>query len=321
MSKIALKEKIRTKQNGHDVLTAEELGVETSLMDTDRINPKANGGTYTDENTRVLNPVSHMKRHFIYKERTPELTELKILIDGREQIRKLVNSLNNRILAAKRRTDQMDPTTQVWIEEQIKITEKQLGIQDRRINKFILSLNLPIVQSMLDINGLGTITIAYLLVYIDITKAEHASALWAYVGLDKPSHERYTKGESGGGNKTLRTVLFTWAGSGIKTRAVYREVYDREKLKLENSMKVTKSRNTQGKLIECMWKDTKPCHRHGAAIRKMIKHFLADLWFVWRTSENLPTTPLYAEAVLGHTSIIRPEERGWKIYSKRIRTK
>lgn len=323
MSKTALKEKIRTKQNGKCVLSAEILGKETNLFDTDRINPKANGGIYTDENTRGLTPVEHMKRHFIYRERTPELTQLKVLIDGREQIRKLMNSLNNRLLAAKRQTDQMDSVTEIWIREQVKTVDKQLGVQERRIDKYIKTLDLPIVKSMIGLKGLGTMTIAYLLVYIDISKAEHASALWSYVGLDKPSHERYTKGESGGGNKTLRTVLYTWADSGMRTGSSYRAVYDTQKYKRENSMKFTKSRNTQGKLIECMWKDTKPCHRHGDALRAMIKHFLADLWFVWRETENLPTTPLYVESVLGHTGIIKPEERGWfwKTEKKFVRSK
>ncbi len=321
MSKKALKTKIAVKQNGKCALSAEKLGVDTSLMDTDRINPKANGGIYTDDNTRVLTPKEHMKRHFIYRERTPELTQLKILIDGREQIRKLINSLNNRLLASKRQTDEMDAMTKTWIESQIKESSHQLHKQDARIDKHIRSLRLPIVQSMMEIKGLGTITIAYLLVYIDITKAEHASSLWSYVGLDKPSHERYTKGESGGGNKTLRTVLYTWADVQIKHKTVYRDVYDLEKLKLENSLKIVKSRNTQGKLVECLWSQTKPCHRHGAAIRKMIKHFLADLWFVWRESERLPVTPLYVESVLGHTGIIRPQERGWTIRKKMIRTK
>jgi hypothetical protein len=312
MSKVALKTKIRTKQNGKCAISAASLAKETFLFDTDRIDPKANGGTYTDENTRGLNPVEHMKRHFIYRERTPELTELKILIDGREHIRKFMNSLNNRLLAAKRQTDEMDKITEKWIVSQVAEVKKQLAIQERRIDKYIKKLNIPIVKPMLELKGLGTMTIAYLLVYIDINKAEHASALWKYVGFDKPSYARYTKGETGGGNKTLRTVLFTWADSGIRTKSSYREIYDKEKVKLENSMKMTKSRNTQGKLIECMWKDTKPCHRHGAGMRKMMKHFLADLWIVWRTLEGLPVTPLYPEAILGHTSIIRPEERGWK---------
>lgn len=311
MSKVALKTKLRKEQNGFCSISAKELAKETKMFDTDRIEPKAKGGIYTDENTRVLDPVTHMKRHFIYRERTPELTQLKVLIDGREQIRKLMNSLNNRMLAAKRGTDQMDTITEAWIKLQVKETTRQLGKQDRRIEKYLKSLELPIVKTAHQIRGLGAMTVAYLLVYVDITKAEYASSLWKYVGFDKPSYERYTKGESGGGNKTLRTVLYTMADSMIKTRAIYRDVYDAEKQKLEASMKVTKSRNTQGKLIECMWMETKPCHRHGAAIRKMIKHFLADFWFVWRTLEGLPTPDLYVEAKMGHTGIVKPVERGW----------
>lgn len=311
MTKVALKTKLRKEQNGRCSVSAKQLAEETRLFDTDRIEPKAKGGTYTDENTRVVEPVAHMKRHFIYRERTPELTQLKVLIDGREQIRKLVNSLNNRLLAAKRQTDQMDVVTETWIKGQVKEVTKQLGKQDRRIGKYIKGLNMPIIKAALGIKGLGTMTVAYILVYVDISKAQYASSLWKYVGFDKPSHERYTKGESGGGNKTLRTVLYTMADSMIKTRAIYRDVYDSEKNKLENSMKMTKSRNTQGKLIECMWSETKPCHRHGAAMRKMIKHFLADYWYVARTLEGLPTPDLYVEAKMGHTGIVKPAERGW----------
>lgn len=309
--KEALKERIRTKQDGKCSITAKKLAKETRLFDTDRIEPKAKGGIYTDENTRGLDPIAHMKRHFIYRERTPELTQLKVLIDGREQIRKFVNSLNNRLLAAKRMTDQMDSITETWIKLQLKETTKQLGKQDRRIEKYLKSLEMPIIKSALQIRGLGAMTVAYMLVYVDISKAEYASSLWKYVGFDKPSYERYTKGESGGGNKTLRTVLHSMADSMIKSRAVYRDIYDSEKNKLENSMKFTNSRNTQGKLIECMWKDTKPCHRHGAAIRKMIKHFLADYWYVARTLEGLPTPDLYVAEKMGHTGIVKPKERGW----------
>ena len=215
---------------------------ETCLVDIHRKTPKTKGGIYTKENSVILTPTDHQKHHGIYRERTKELTELKTLIDGREQIRKFDGSLNNRILAVKRGTDNMDSITESWIKEQLKGTKKQLGKQDRRIEKYIKGLNMPIVKSALQIRGLGAITIAYLMVYVDITKAQYASSLWSYTGLDVPSHERYTKGESGGGNKTLRTVLYTMADSMIKTRAIYRDIYDSEKNKLENSLKFTKSR-------------------------------------------------------------------------------
>ena len=66
--KEVLKQRIRTKQNGVCSISANTLAKETRLFDTDRIIPKAKGGIYTDENTRVLEPVEHMKRHFIYRE-------------------------------------------------------------------------------------------------------------------------------------------------------------------------------------------------------------------------------------------------------------
>ncbi len=312
MNKVALKTKISKRQNGKCALTDAELPKGLSLMDTDRKQPKAKGGTYTDENTRIVDPTAHMIRHGNYKEREKEMETLKSLMDAREQLRKLNNSSNNRLLAMKRKTDHIDEKTETWLLEQSKETKSQLGKLDRRIKKHLLSMTIPVIKPAMAIKGLGAITIAYMLVYIDIEKARYASSLWAYVGLDKPSYKRYEKNVAGGGNKTLRTALYAMAESFIKTKNVYREVYDNEKLKLVASEKITMSRNTQGKLIECKWNETKPSHRHGAAIRKMIKHFLADFWKVWRTLEGLDTPMLYPEAKLGHTGIVQPEERGWK---------
>jgi len=41
-------------------------------------------------------------------------------------------------------------------------------------------------------------------------------------------------------------------------------------------------------------------HRHQAAVRYMVKQFLADLWREWRTREGLPVVPTYHEAKQGH---------------------
>ena len=308
------KKEIKSKMYAHNkkcAISGESLNENLSLIDIDRLNPKTEGGIYKEDNCRLLNPVEHMKRHGNYREREEALDQLKVLIDAREQMRKTVNSLNNRILAAMRNTDTMDEETEDWILNSLKDADSQLKRLDRRIKKHLLSMPQEIATAALGVKGVGPISVAYLLVYVDIYKARYASSLWAYVGLDKPSHERYSKGEAGGGNKTLRTVLYTMADSFIKQRNEYRKVYDREKEKLSNSEKITKSRNTQGKLIECALKDTKPSHRHGAAIRKMTKHFLADFWYVWRTLEGLDTAPLYVEEKMGHKGIIRPESRGW----------
>jgi len=311
-NKKALKDKGNLLQKGTCALSGKELPEDPSLMDTDRIDPKANGGQYNDGNYRIVDPVAHMKRHGTYRSRTQELEMLKALVDGREQLMKSAYGANNRLLALKRGTDYLDKTTQEMLENQVQQAMKDLHKTERGIAKFVEKMENPMAKASIKIKGLGALTIAQLLVYIDIEKAKYASSLWAYCGYDKPSHERYTKNVAGGGNKTLRSTMYRMADSMIKSRSVYRDIYDKEKQKLENSQLITKTRNTQGKLIEAMWKDTKPCHRHGAAMRKMIKHFLADFWYVWRTLEGLDTPQLYVQEKMGHTGIIQPEERGWE---------
>jgi hypothetical protein len=322
MPKVALKEKTAIKQNGECALSKKKLPKETKLYDTHRKTPKRKGGDYTKKNTSVVIPISHMEEHDTLRERTADLEKLKMVIDDREQVRKVLNKFNNQLLAMKRRTDKLSKGTVDWLECQKKEADRKLREIDKTLVKTMKEINIPLATSALGVKGIGPVTVAYCLVYIDLTgidiktgreKARHASSLWSYAGLDKASHERYTKGEAGGGNKSLRTVLYTMADSQMKTKGAYREVYDRVKSRLEISEKVTKSRNTQGQLIECKWKDTKPCHRHGAALRAVMKHFLADYWMVGRTLAGLDTSPLYAEAVLGkgHRTIM-PEERGWK---------
>ena len=208
----------------------------------------------------------------------------------------------------------MNEITVAFLKRQQEEIKQERKNREKLIEKEIKKLAKvdALTEACLSLKGCGFITIANLLVYVDLEKARHASSLWAYVGLDKPSHERYKPGEAGGGNKTLRTALYVWAGVQIKQGGPYRKIYDDTKHRLENSNKLVKSRTTQKKLVEMAWKDTKPSHRHGAAMRKMIKSFLADYWYVGRTLKGLPTDALYAEAILGgnHRTVM-PEERGW----------
>ena len=312
MAKEKIKERIGKNQNGRCALSEKELSVDYKLIDTDRLTPKMDGGIYTDENTRIVDPVEHMKRHGNYRERQEELHELKIMVDGREQLLKTVSGVNNRLLAMKRGTDELDQTTVEMLNEQLNVAISHMGKADRRIDKFVKAMQNPMAEAALKIKGLGAGTIAYMLVYVDIEKARYASSVWAYCGYHKAAHERYEKGVAGGGSKKMRAALYRMADSMIKTRCVYRDIYDREKAKLEVSEKVVISNNTQGLKTEVMWKETKPCHRHGAAMRKMIKIFLAHWWLVYRRIDGLPTELPYVQAKMGHTGIIQPEEMGWE---------
>lgn len=293
-------------------LTGVSLPADPALLDTDRIIEKFKGGTYTNENTRVLMPRAHMERHGILREREEWLEELKSMMDDRQQTMKLVMKMNNQLLAYQRQVDHRREDTEQFLQEQLDAIQKRLGQIDREVAKHVKASDDPLVKAALGVPSVGPVTIAGLQTYVDLEKAKSASAMWSYTGLDKASGDRYTKGKSGGGNKTLRTIIWNTANAMTKNRnCPYREVYDRTKERLAASEKLVKSRNTQGQLIECAWKDTKPSHRHGAALRAVMKHFLADYWFVGRELAGLDTRPLYAEEKLGHTSIIQPQERGW----------
>jgi transposase len=236
-------------------------------------------------------------------------------MDHRAQTIKARNKLGNQLLAYERRTDHMSPEVLADLEAWRLPIEQRLAELDKDVARLVATLaqHDPLVLATLGVPGIGPITVAGLTVYVDLAKAPSASSLWKYVGLHVASHERYVKGVKGGGNKTLRTILFTTATSAVKMgdSSPYRIVYDRVKARLAASEKIVSSRGTDGKLREVAWKDAKPSHRHGAAMRAIIKHFLADYWFVGRTLAGLPTRSLYVEEQLGHTGIIAPQDRGW----------
>ena len=314
MSKAKLKEIIGAEQNGFCAISGAPLPTEAKLLDVDRIVERFNGGTYTEENTRIVLPRAHMERHAILRDREDWLEVLKSMIDDRTQTMRLLMKINNQLLAYQRRTDHMNPETEGFLTASLEPVDTRLTVIDKNITQHLKMTDDLLVLSAMGVKGVGPISIAGLTVYVDLAKADSPSALWSYTGLHKASHERYTKGEAGGGNKTLRTMLWNMANSMMKNRACqYREVYDQAKARLSISEKIVKTRNTQGMLVECAWKDTKPSHRHGAALRAIVKHFLADYWMVGRTLQGLPTRTLYVEEKLGHTGIIRPEQRGWKL--------
>lgn len=314
MSKRKMKQSIGAKQGGFCALSGAPMPMVPELVDTDRIQEKFNGGIYEEENTRIVLPRAHMERHGILRDREHWHEILKSLLDDRAQTMRLMMKINNQLLAYQRRTDHMNAETEAFLMASMKPVNDRLNEIDKHIVKHMKATDDALILSALGVEGVGQITVAGLTVYIDLQKADSPSALWKYVGLHKASHERYTKGEAGGGNKTLRTMLWNMANSMMKNRKCpYREVYDNTKIRLSLSENLVKTRNTQGVLIECAWKDTKPSHRHGAALRAMVKHFLADYWMVGRTLKGLPTRTLYVEEKLGHTGIIHPVERGWKI--------
>jgi hypothetical protein len=301
-----------------------------SLIDVHRPGERQNGWTY-DDGYGLICPTCHMKEHGTYRERIPDLENLKQLFDGYKQIQKTRLKINNQLLATKRRTDSLDEIDVAFINGIMDEVEEKEKAKEKMIASWCKShKDVPIVKAMMSVKGVGPCIIAALLSYVDITKTRHASSLWSYAGYHKPSHRRMDKIEKAieyvnfdgktkkrwysCGNRTLRCQLFVTAGVMIKREGPYRDVYDRRKAQTEQSELVTETRIT-GKtgVHKVMWKDVSKGHRHGDALRVMMKHFLADLWYVWRTLEGLPIDDLYVKEHLGHESaIINPRQRGWE---------
>lgn len=72
------------------------------------------------------------------------------------------------------------------------------------------------------------------------------------------------------------------------------------KTRLANSEQVTAEIKKGGDVEAMAWKDTKAGHRHRAAIRYMVKQWLAELYNHWREIEGLEVRPPYHEEKLGH---------------------
>jgi len=297
------------------------------LFDVHRGKQKVVGGTYDDiDNVNIAHPWCHMKEHGTLRTRTDELSKLKSMVDDREQVMKLRNKIANQLSAYQRKTDDLSDITRKFLEEELKRVNTELSNRSNLVASTVkeYAKHNSLISSALGVIGIGEMTVAYLTVYVDLNEDRHASSLWKYAGLHKASSKRYelddgddlSKGR--GGNKALRTALWNNAVSIEKNRkSPYRLVYDRTKDRLSVSDKLPTggSRNTNGILVKTVpWKDVKPCHRRGAALREVMKCMLADYWYVGRTLMGLPTNPVYAEAKLGKDGhkTVDPENRGWK---------
>jgi hypothetical protein len=163
----------------------------------------------------------------------------------------------------------------------------------------------PIYRAFLqDVKGVGPTMAAVIISGFDIHKAQYASSLWAYAGLDvvgdkgrsrikehlvdqtyidAEGKEQTKKGISF--NPFMKTKLIGVLGSSfVKTNGKYREIYDNYKHRISN--------------MPAHAEKTK-AHLNNMAIRYTVKRFLVDLYIAWRTLEGLPVADEYSKGKLG----------------------
>jgi len=184
---------------------------------------------------------------------------------------------------------------------------------------------IPIYQSYLkDQIGVGPAMAAVLISYLDPHKARHVSSFWKYAGLDVASDgaarsrrkehlvER-TYINKAGDEATrvgityepfLKTKLIGVLGSSfLRTGSPWRKTYDDYKNRIVNDpnrIKIDVSEwKKKHKAGEDMRKYWPPARINRAAIRYMVKMFLAEFWANWRKLEGLPVSDPYPVAKLG----------------------
>ena len=161
-----------------------------------------------------------------------------------------------------------------------------------------------IYQSFLEeVKGVGPTMAAVIISGFDIHKAEYASSLWAYAGLDvvkgagrsrKKEHlveQTYVDAEGKEQKKMgisfnpfLKTKLIGVLGSSfVKTNGKYRDIYDNYKNRISNMP--AHEEKSKG-------------HRNNMAIRYTVKRFLVDLYCNWRKLEGLPVADEYSKGKL-----------------------
>ncbi len=225
------------------------------------------------------------------------IADIRPLIDTRDRaIQKSRIAFGNRLAALENEQDKADHDTFFLYEK----WHQRFTDLEKELNEDIVSVaeDVPIVQQLCNIRGISYTLAAKLVSFIDISRAPTVSALWRYAGyaVFDGMRERKEKGKKLHYNTRLKCACYLVATSFLRTSgSPYRALYD----KARDYYDKERPEWTKG-------------HKHLASMRKMTKVFLAHLWIVWRTMEDLPTGQAYIIGRNGHSHTIEPMGFGWE---------
>lgn len=196
-----------------------------------------------------------------------------------------------------------------------------------------LLAGIPIYEGWLhEQRGIGPTLAGVLISEFNIDHCATPSQMWAWAGLavrdGKADHR--IKGQRTTYNPWLKSKMTeVLGGSLLKCRSPYRALYDAYKNRKQNervnscmnccgtgayrptaTSKPERCLNCDGTGVLAPWGKS-DAHRHRAAMRYMVKQFLAEYWRAWRMIEALPTRPPYSEEFLGriHHTIETAKQR------------
>lgn len=204
-------------------------------------------------------------------------------------------AFDNRLSAVERGDDVMSEEAFYRLEEWAAIFDELERKAKRDIED--LASGIPIIEDMAHLKGVGLYSAAKVVAMVDIRRARHISSLWRYAGYgvnDKGERDRLEKGVPAVFNHRLKTTCYLIAQGFMRATSPYRDIYDEAKVYYLDTRGWAKG------------------HAHNAALRKMIKVFLAHTWEHWRLLEGLPLNGgLYVIEKLGHKHKLERTDFGW----------
>ncbi len=233
---------------------------------------------------------------------------LRMLVDLRDlTLVKNYVAFHNRVSAVERGADQMAP-------EQLELVarwEKIFLQLQKDASKDIAAVvqDLPIVERMTHVRGIGPGIAAKVVSLIDISRADTVSALWRFAGYGvvEGEREKPTRGVKLHYSARLKTTCYLVGSCLLRSKSPYKKIYDDAREYYADAVHTKDCPPCHAKAGEPL----KDGHKHQRAMRKMIKFWLAHLWEVWRELEGYPVRNLYAIDHLGHTHYKPPSEFGW----------
>jgi len=171
--------------------------------------------------------------------------------------------------------------------------------------------------------GIGPVIAAGLIAHIDIHKAETASDIWSFAGLNPSA--RWEKGQKRPWNASLKVLCWKLGESFVKVSgnadAFYGQLYKQRKdsevarneagdfaaaARAALAAKRFRDDTTARKCYEAG--KLPPAHVHARARRYAVKIFLSHFHGEWRRLEGLPVREPYAVAILGHGHLTSPPQ-------------
>jgi hypothetical protein len=240
---------------------------------------------------------------------------MRYLVSLYYQQQKVRKSAANKVIAAEKDGD-MSGIMQIVTRDQIKFESKIKTALKIAVQKF------EIGRWMLSVKGVGPVSAAAIIAFLDIHKAPSASHFWSLCGWAGKEQKKWEPGQLRPWNATLRAAMWN-LGQVFKKNpdSFYGQRYRFKKEYYKNkneagdfSERAAKDKSKYNKSTDaykhCSEGHLPPAHIDSMACRDAAKLFLAHVHEIWWKMErpNEPAPKPYPIQYMGHVHYIAPPQ-------------